>query len=617
MKNLVIKTVKIFPLMLGCLGMSLPAAMLQTELAIADDLSPLISETTPSNLTASESSKPASNSLDPDRQQLLQQIQKTRQPKGFQVSNNDLSQVTNVNELRDVEPTAWAYEALKSLVERYGCIVGYPDRTFRGDRALSRWEFAAGLNACMNTIERLLQENVAVLREDLDKLKRLAQDFEAELAAMGTRVDNLESRVSYLEDHQFSTTTKLFGATTMYVAGATGAEAATSNIITDQGIKTLRPAAKLQGQATLQYSSLLSLTTSFSGTDSLSVDLWTSNLTPFSSSIAGFTPNVTGTYMSRLSFDAPPYNNGLAIADLIYKFRPFENLSVFIDAVGGEVSGELLTSTQPFAIFAPYTVSISRFGRFDPIYYQTLARPGVAANYKFSDQLSLGAGFYGDFNSGDPKTGFFNGGNAAIAQLSYFPTDNLGMTLVYVRSYNPAGPGVAVSGQTGSLYADQPFGTNFIPPGAFGNPGPAPASIATSADHTTFGFGWRAMPELAFTGDVGFAFAHAEQPNPSFNVNRGDSATIFEWNFGLSLIDLFGEGNIGSLMVGNPYRVIAQTSPGLRPEGDTAWHIEAAYKYNVNNNISLQPGFLVVIHPENNNSNAPIWIWQLKTSYFF
>ncbi len=610
MKNLFLNFCKTVPLTLGSLALIAFGA-------IADELSPGVSEIAPSDLTLSQSNNPTNQWLDLDRQELLQQIQKTRQPKKFQINNNNLSQVTNVNELRDVEPTAWAYEALKSLVERYGCIVGYPDRTFRGNRALSRWEFAAGLNACMNTMERLLQENVAVLREDLDKLKRLAQDFEAELAAMGTRVDNLESRVSYLEDHQFSTTTKLFGATTMYVAGATGAEAATSNIITDQGIKTLRPAAPLQRQATLQYSSLLSLTTSFSGTDSLSVDLWTSNLTPFSSSITGFTPNVTGTYMSRLSFDAPPYNNSLAIADLIYKFRPFENLSVFIDAVGGEVSGELLTSTQPFAIFAPYTVSISRFGRFDPIYYQTLARPGVAANYKFSDQLSLGAGFYGDFNSGDPQTGFFNGGNAAIAQLSYFPTDNLGMTLVYVRSYNPAGPGVAVSGQTGSLYADQPFGTNFIPPGAFGNPGPAPASIATSADHTTFGFGWRAMPELAFTGDVGFAFAHAEQPNPSFNVNRGDSATIFEWNFGLSLIDLFGEGNIGSLMVGNPYRVIAQTSPGLRPEGDTAWHIEAAYKYNVNNNISLQPGFLVVIHPENNNSNAPIWIWQLKTSYFF
>ncbi|MFM7192076.1 MAG: iron uptake porin, partial [Microcystaceae cyanobacterium] len=134
-------------------------------------------------------------------------------------SSSGLSQVTSVAELRDVQPTDWAYESLKSLVERYGCIVGYPDRTFRGNRALSRWEFAAGLNACLNTMERLLQENVAVLREDLDKLKALAQNFEQELATLGARVDNLESRTAYLEDHTFSTTTKLTGATVFGLAG--------------------------------------------------------------------------------------------------------------------------------------------------------------------------------------------------------------------------------------------------------------------------------------------------------------------------------------------------------------------------------------------------------------
>ena len=270
MKNLVVKTLKILPLMLGSFGLILPVVT-------ANELSSLPPEVLPKN-NSSETTLSTSEVV-PTTNELLQQIQRVRQPKGFQVTNNELSQVTDVNQLRDVEPTAWAYEALKSLVERYGCIVGYPDRTFRGNRALSRWEFAAGLNACMNTMERLLQENVAVLREDLDKLKRLAQDFEAELAAMGARVDNLESRVSYLEDHQFSTTTKLFGVATMYVAGAAGNRTATSNIITDQGIKTLRPAAQIQRQATLQYSTLLSLTTSFSGTDSLSVDLWTSNLT--------------------------------------------------------------------------------------------------------------------------------------------------------------------------------------------------------------------------------------------------------------------------------------------------------------------------------------------------
>ena len=122
-----------------------------------------------------------------------------------------INQINSIDQLRDVSPQSWSYEALKNLVENYGCIVGYPDRTFRGNRALTRWEFAAGLNACLNTIERLLQENVAVLREDLDKLKQLSQQFEQELASMGARVDNLESRTAYLEDHQFSTTTKLSG----------------------------------------------------------------------------------------------------------------------------------------------------------------------------------------------------------------------------------------------------------------------------------------------------------------------------------------------------------------------------------------------------------------------
>jgi S-layer homology domain len=55
------------------------------------------------------------------------------------------SLVTSVSELSDVQPTDWAFQALQSLVERYGVIAGYKDGTFKGDRALTRYEFAAGL----------------------------------------------------------------------------------------------------------------------------------------------------------------------------------------------------------------------------------------------------------------------------------------------------------------------------------------------------------------------------------------------------------------------------------------------------------------------------------------
>ena len=88
--------------------------------------------------------------------------ERVNQGKVFTAGNTDtMSQLNSVQQLSDVQPTDWAYEALRSLGERYGCLVGYPDQTFRGNRALTRWEFAAGLNACLNTSEQLLQENVA------------------------------------------------------------------------------------------------------------------------------------------------------------------------------------------------------------------------------------------------------------------------------------------------------------------------------------------------------------------------------------------------------------------------------------------------------------------------
>ena len=43
-------------------------------------------------------------------------------------------QVTSVAQFSDVYPTDWAYQALANLVETYGCVAGYPNGTFRGNR---------------------------------------------------------------------------------------------------------------------------------------------------------------------------------------------------------------------------------------------------------------------------------------------------------------------------------------------------------------------------------------------------------------------------------------------------------------------------------------------------
>merc|ERR1711939_646462 len=117
-------------------------------------------------------------------------------------------QVTSITQFSDVYPTDWAYQALANLIERYGCVAGYPNGTFRGNRAMTRYEAAALLNACLDRIT-----------EVTDELRRLVMEFEKELAIIRGRVDGLEARVGELEATQFSTTAKLKGYTA-WVAGA-------------------------------------------------------------------------------------------------------------------------------------------------------------------------------------------------------------------------------------------------------------------------------------------------------------------------------------------------------------------------------------------------------------
>ena len=112
-------------------------------------------------------------------------------------------QVTSITQFSDVYPTDWAYQALSNLIERYGCVAGYPNGTYRGNRAMTRFEAAALLNACLDRVT-----------EVTDELKRLMKEFEKELAIVKGRVDGLEARVGELEATQFSTTTKLDGQAT-------------------------------------------------------------------------------------------------------------------------------------------------------------------------------------------------------------------------------------------------------------------------------------------------------------------------------------------------------------------------------------------------------------------
>ncbi|NEP36966.1 MAG: iron uptake porin, partial [Moorea sp. SIO3B2] len=257
-----------------------------------------------------------------------------------------LDQVTSVSQLRDVSPGDWAYEALRSLVERYGCIAGYPNRTFRGNRATTRYEFAAGLNACLNQIERLIAASTAdfITREDLETLQRLIQEFEAELATLGARVDNLEGRVAFLEDHQFSTTTKLQGEVLFTFAGAFGEEQADgSGDDIDQNI-------------TLSDRVRLNLNTSFTGKDRLRIRLEAGNFTKLS--------DVTGTDMARLGHDADS-GNDVEIPDVFYRFPIGTKTTAYV-GTSGLALDDVFDPTNPF-LESSGVGALSRFNRRNPV----------------------------------------------------------------------------------------------------------------------------------------------------------------------------------------------------------------------------------------------------------
>ena len=170
-------------------------------------------------------------------------------------------QVTSVTQFSDVYPTDWAYQALAGLVETYGCVAGYPNGTFRGNRAMTRFEAAALLNACLDRVT-----------EVTDELRRLMAEFGTELAILKGRVDGLEAKVGELRAAQFSTTTKLKGKAT-FILGAVDSEAY-SDKITDDALS-------------FSYDYRLGLKTSFTGKDLLFARLRGGNMTGYTDATTG------------------------------------------------------------------------------------------------------------------------------------------------------------------------------------------------------------------------------------------------------------------------------------------------------------------------------------------
>jgi hypothetical protein len=505
-------------------------------------------------------------------------------------SPDSLEQVTSVSQLSDVQPTDWAFQALQSLVERYGCIAGYPDGTFRGNRAATRYELAAALNACLDQIS-----DKFATKEDLEKVKALQEEFKTELATLKGRVDGLEARTATLEAQQFSTTTKLHGEVIFSFGQAFGNERAVS---ANLPISAENFPGKIDSRPFLSDRVRLEFDTSFSGRDRLKIRLESLN-----------TPEIkdaTGTNFGRLQWDGAGNNNNFSLTILEYLF-PIGDKTTVVVAAKDELYRLVEDQVEALSpLESDGNGALSKFGRFNPLFRLGGEYPaGASISHRFNNSVNLSLAYLGSPDSGNVSSGgLFGSAYAALAQLNVRPIESLTLGFTYLHSYAEDLRDESRSSfdfETSSKLAVNPFPSN------------DPNFQKASADSFGFEFAYRATSWLTLSGWAGYSRVA--------RVNTGDTAGVLNWAGELVFPDLGKQGNLGALVVGMPPKVVSNSYNDPVSGGDvepsSSLHLEALYRFQVTDNIAVTPGVIAILNPENNSANDPIFVGVVRTTFSF
>ncbi|MEH1808271.1 iron uptake porin [Nostoc sp.] len=483
-----------------------------------------------------------------------------------------IGQVTSVSQFSDVQPTDWAFQALQSLVERYGCIAGYPNSTYRGNRALTRYEFAAGLNACLDRVNELIATATGdlVSKQDLATLQKLQEDFSAELATLRGRVDAVEVRSAELEANQFSTTTKLQGQVVAVVSDVLSGNTVNGAEITDEN-------------TTLGVRARIELVTSFTGKDTLFTRIQANNI---------LSPNI-GTPEGNLFFAGEDGTTDAAIDALFYRFPLGEKTEVVAIANAG--AADDLTSTVNLFDGDGAFGALSTFGTRNPIYNQ-INGAGLGVTYEFSEKLALSLGYLsGTANNPTLNNGLFNGSYGALAQLTVKPSDRISIGLTYINSYNQP----LLTGSNAATFQDI-AAIQGLPEDQVGfssNSYGVQASIGIT-DNIVLG-GW-----AGYTNSQSL---------------RGTGGDVDIWNYAVTLgfPDLGKKGNLAGIIAGVEPKVTSSDIAGLDSDPDTSYHLEAFYQYKLSDNITITPGVIWLTSPDHNDTNDDVVIGALRTTFSF
>ncbi|WP_414570577.1 iron uptake porin [Nostoc sp. CCY 9925] len=505
-----------------------------------------------------------------------------------------MAQVTSVSQLKDVQPSDWAFGALQSLVERYGCIAGYPDSNYRGNRALTRYEFAAGVNACLDRINELIATatNDLLKPQDLTILQRLQEEFAAELGTLRGRVDSLEVRTAEIAANQFSTTTKLSG---LLIVGLQGRTNNRGDVNPRDGQKDTD-----DGGTNINVISLAQL-------------YLTSQITPrsylFTGLLAGrggTTPRFTNSVSRNdvlLGYEFP--TDSLIVSDLNLHWLVTDKLAVMVGTEGVSMPAAF---RGPNRVESAATGPLSYFAQRNPILNTGYGHGGIAIDWQFAKRASLQA-IYTSYQPGNPGqgSGLFDGNTTTGVQLLLTPTDTIDLSLYYVNNYSSDGCLLTFVGDECLTAVNSTTGRS--------------APLQTNAVGATVT--WQISKSISAGAWGGYTKSYI--PGQPGNVETTNYMVF------LNFPDLFAKGNLGGIYVGQPPKITSSNLPvgnnvpdfinsGLGRAGGqpgTTTQIEAFYRFQLNDNISITPGIIHILQPGHTPDSDSVTIGILRSTFTF
>jgi hypothetical protein len=112
------------------------------------------------------------------------------------------SVVASANPFSDVPFSHWAYDAVNKLAAK-GILQGYPDGTFKGNKAVTRYALAMVTAKMLANVEQMLESGIGtnlVTKSDLQTLEKLTVEFADELALLGVKVTALEDDMQVVKE---------------------------------------------------------------------------------------------------------------------------------------------------------------------------------------------------------------------------------------------------------------------------------------------------------------------------------------------------------------------------------------------------------------------------------